>query len=895
MPGLVEPSAPGVWTQEPAEVLQRLDSRQAGLTQPEATRRLASHGPNRLVEKPPLSPWWLLLQQFRSLLIALLLGAAVLAAALGNWKDAVVIAGVVVFNALLGFQQEYQAEQTLAALKQMLPPRARVRRAGQRQEVLHDELVPGDIVLLQPGDRVPADGRLLVAHSLEIDESPLTGESQPVEKQTEPLPDADLPLAERSNLAYMNTVVTHGRGEMVVVATGMQTEVGRLAGMLASTEEGPTPLQQQLSQLGRRLAILAIALVALVSGLELARGTPLDRVFFTAVALAVAAVPEGLPAVVTVTLAVGMHRMARNRAVVKRLAAVETLGSTTVICSDKTGTLTLNQMTARALAYRGMRYQVTGEGYGAAGQILPEASAAGAADLSPVLLPLALCNDSRVHDGTPVGSPTEGALLVLAAKGGVDRAAAERRLPRLAEIPFDSAHKSMATFHQDGERVCVFVKGAPDVLLARCDRWLGPDGEQALTAAARARIVAENEVLAARALRVLAVASGSLPAAEFNPALNLFDYLHRLSFVGLVGLMDPPRPEARAAIAQCRQAGIAVKMITGDHAATASAVASELGLVGAALTGSELDRCPADELAARIEGAAVLARVTPEHKVTIVRALQERGQVVAMTGDGVNDAPALKQADIGVAMGRTGTEVSKEAASMVLTDDNFATIVAAVKQGRTIYDNIVKFVRFQLTTNLGALLSMVSAPLLGLPVPFNPIQILFVNLIMDGPPALALGLEPAQPGIMQAPPRPRQETILTWWRLGRLLGGSVVMAAGTLGILCYGLQTGSQPHALTLAFTTFVLSQLFNLLNVRAGSGTIFTSHLFRNPRLWLALATVLALQVIAITWPFAQAIFRTTPLSLADWGLAAAVAATLLLVEEVRKGLRRLFWRATR
>ncbi|MEQ6341770.1 MAG: HAD-IC family P-type ATPase [Gammaproteobacteria bacterium] len=866
-----------------------------GLGSADVEQRLAVYGPNRLAEKPPRSPWLLLLGQFRNLLILILIGAAALAGAVGDLKDAAVILLVVLFNAALGFYQEYRAEQSLAALKKMLALKARVRRDGLTTEISAEALVPGDIVLLEAGDRVPADGRLIASHSMEIDESALTGESHVVGKDTQPLTSGTIPLAERFNMAYMNTVVTRGRAELLITATGMNTEMGRLAGLLETTQEGPTPLQIQLDQLGKRLAGIALVAVLLVLALGLLRGEEPVELILTAIALAVAAIPEGLPAVVTVTLAIGMYRMARQGAIVKRLAAVETLGCTSVICSDKTGTLTLNQMTARAFFYQEQRFTVSGEGYQSTGDIHPEDNASPTPDFTPLLHPLALCNDSRVRDGQLIGDPTEGALLLLAAKGGVDRDTAETSTPRSAEIPFDPANKFMATFHQDGDWVRVFVKGAPDVLLGRCDTFFGPEGERPIDSTLRDRLTHEIETMAASALRVLAVATRTLPAATFDPHGDLFAHIHGLTLTGLIGLMDPPRPEARDAIALCKKAGLAVKMITGDHKVTAMAIAAELGLHGDAVTGEELDRLTPHELASRIEQIVVFARVAPEHKIKIVQALQERGHVVAMTGDGVNDAPALKGADIGVAMGITGTEVSKEAATMVLTDDNFATIVRSVKEGRMIYDNIVKFVRFQLSTNMGALLAVVSAPFLGLPIPFSPVQILWINIIMDGPPAMALGVDPARPGLMTEPPRDPKAHILTLRRLGKLLAYGTTMMVGTLGVMYYSLQTGSQEHALTLAFTTFVLFQFFNAFNARTEHGSAFNQHFFANSKLWLALVGVLVMQILAVHWSPAQEIFNATDLSLTDWGIAALISSSVLLLEEARKLLSRMWYKKQR
>jgi Ca2+-transporting ATPase len=611
------------------------------------------------------------------------------------------------------------------------------------------------------------------------------------------------------------------------------------------------------------------------------------QVLLTSVALAVAAIPEGLPAVVTVTLALGMHRMAQHRAIVKKLAAVETLGCTTVICSDKTGTLTLNQMTARAVVFRGGRFTVTGEGYGPDGQILPEDGAA-LPDLAPLFRPAVLANESRIRNGQLIGDPTEGALLALAAKGGVDAEGLAAAHPRIAEIPFDSAHKFQATFHLERGVVQMYLKGAPDVLLARSSRELGPDGEAALVPG---YWEGENERMAREAMRVLAVACKSIPAEAFDPAADLMSCARDLTMVGLVGIIDPPRPEARDAIEVCKRAGILVKMITGDHRITAAAIARELGLTGEVVEGRELDALSDEALTRRIGGIGVFARVAPEHKVRIVKALKAQGHITAMTGDGVNDAPALKNADIGVAMGITGTEVTKEAATMVLTDDNFATIVRAVREGRAIYDNIVKFVRFQLSTNMGAIQTVVGASLLGWPTPFTAIQILWVNIIMDGPPAMCLGIEPPRPGAMDEPPRRSDARLLTLARLGRMVLYGLTMAVGTLALYRYAMPRGEE-YAVSLAFTTFVLFQFFNVFNARAEHGSAFNRDFFRNGWLWLSIGAVLTLQVVAVHWEPAQAIFHTTDLSPRDWGLAVLVASSVLFLDEARKLATRILCR---
>lgn len=863
-----------------------------GLAHAEACRRSAAHGPNQLAQQPPPAPWKLLLDQFKSILIIVLIIAAGLAAAIGSTKDALVILAVVAFNALVGFYQEYRAEASLSALKKMLPTKARVRREGDIHEVAADDLVPGDIVLLEAGDRVPADGRLLQAIQLAADESALTGESQAAEKQAGLLDGGADALGDRHNMLYMNTMVTRGRAELLVTAIGTTTEMGRISQQLAQTPDGLSPLQLQLDQLGKRLGAVALTLVGLLFFLELLRGSPLGKVVLDAIALAVAAIPEGLPVVVTVTLAIGMHKMARQRAIVKRLSGVETLGCTTVICSDKTGTLTMNQMTARAIYCGGARFSVSGEGYGPHGEIstvgnVPAQQAVQA--LAPLLTAALACNDSRIDAERLIGDPTEGALLALAQKGGIDRNAVAGQLPRIAEIPFDSAHKFMATFHEDGGAAQGFFKGAPDVLLARCSHYYTSSGAVPMDATHIAAIKAENGAMAAGGLRIILIAARRFALADISGTPDMAACASDLTFIGLVGLMDPPRPEARDAIASCRAAGIEVKMITGDHRDTAQAIAAELGLRGAAISGAELDALDAAQLADRIDGIAVFARVAPQHKVRIVQALKARGHVVAMTGDGVNDAPALKNADIGIAMGMGGTAVTREAASMVLTDDNFATIVSAVHNGRALYDNIVKFVRFQLATTVGAILTIFFAPLAGLPEPFNPLQILWVAMIMDGPPAIALALDAARPGLMSEPPRDRAAPVLSLQRLIRILGFGMTMMIGTVSVLHHGMATGSQKHALTLAFTTFVLFQFFNVFNARVEHGTAFNRNFFRNRMLWMSLAGVLVLQAAVVHWQPAQELLGTTALGLADWGLAVAVASTVLLLDELRKLLLRI------
>lgn len=873
------------------ELLTRLTTEGAhGLSQTEVDERLSRFGSNVLPEAPPRSAWLRLLDQFTSLLIIILIVAAALAAFVGNIKDATVILAVVVLNALLGFYQEYRAEQSLAALRSMLPTRAKVRRSSAVTEVPAERLVPGDIVLLEAGDRVPADGRLIRAANAAVDESSLTGESMPIQKDPETLPPPEAPIAERLNTLFMNTLISRGRCEMVVTQTGSETVVGKISRELSATQEGPSPLQVQLHILGKRLGGIALTLVALLGFLEYLRTLDMAHALLDAIALSVAAVPEGLPAVVTVTLALGMRRMAQQRAIVKRLASVETLGSTTVICSDKTGTLTLNRMTVRAFHFRGLRFAVSGEGYDTGGKITPEVKDLPEVSLRPLLVPLVLCNDSEVKNGSVIGDPMEGALLVLGLKGGVEREALLGVQPRIAEIPFDAAHKFMATFHRDQSVVHVYVKGAPDVLLSRCERELSMDGERPFGALERAEIDHAYKALAAQGLRGLLIASTSIPAAKFDERSELHEFVSGLTFVGLIGLMDPPRPEVKDAIAQCKVAGIRVKMITGDHKDTARTIAKELGIEGEAITGLEIESVDALDLAERIEHIGVFARVAPEHKVKIVRALKTKGHVVAMTGDGVNDAPALKASDIGVAMGMSGTAVSKEAASMVLTDDNFATIVKAIRQGRTLYDNIIKFLRFQLSTTVGAVLTVFFAPLVGLPEPFTPLQILWVAMIMDGPPAVSLALDAERPGLMHEPPRPSDIPLLPLYRLVKIIGFGMTMMVGTLLVLHYGLRVGDPARATTLAFTTFVLFQFFNAFNARVEGGSALNAQVFSNLMLCWCLAGMVGLQVLVVSWGPAQSAFELTSLGVDDWLIATGVASTVLLLEEGRKlGLRAL------
>ena len=889
----------------PDEVLKELNTSTNGLSTADAKQRLESFGPNRLTETPPIPAWKRFIAQFSNLLTIILIVAAVTSLVVAREIKTPAVVFVVVFmNAIIGFVQENKAEASLAALRRMLASSARVKRDGAWVNVDTADIIPGDVVLVEAGDRIPADGRLLTATNLEIEEAALTGESLAVAKTLD-VAAADAALGDRKCMAFMNTTVTRGRGEYVVTATGMNTEMGKIAGLLASTESDKSPLQKQLDTLAHSLAKLAGVIVALVFIIGLISGDSLSDLFLTAVALAVAAIPEGLPAVTAVTLAIGVTRMAKYNAIVKRLASVETLGCTSVICSDKTGTLTLNQMTARELVYMETSHSVSGEGYSPDGRIIPEKGDDPLVLIS-ALLPMALCNDAVVNNNNGewelVGDPTEGALTVLAMKGGIDPADLRASRPRVAEIPFDSAHKYMATFHQmvtdEGRDVVrLYVKGAPDVLLNYASRVIDRTGAAADISAHYTGLLSHNSRLASQGLRVLAVAQRDFDLESWQELSDEdpMSLVQDLTFLALVGIIDPPRPEARDAITTAHAAGISVKMITGDHAVTAAAIASNLGLHGNVVTGEDLERLSEDDLDNMIDSTTVFARVSPSHKIRLVTSLQRKGNVVAMTGDGVNDAPALKKANIGVAMGITGTEVTKEAATMVLTDDNFATIVRAVERGRTIYDNIVKFVRFQLSTTLGFAAVFLLASLLDIASrkPFTAIAILWVNIIMDGPPAMALGVDRAAPGVMDRAPRPADEPILTRRRWSAIGLAAVVMAVGTLAVFMWApgpeAEAGVASIAGTMGFNTFVLFQFFNILNVRSENTSVFSRMLFSNKSLWISLATVLFLQIGVTHVSFMQSLFETTSLSLSEWAVCVAVASAILWVEEIRKLISRI------
>ncbi len=859
--------------------------RDPGLSVAEATERLAVDGPNSLPEAKIRSGWSVLAAQFKGVMILILIGAAGLAASVGSYKDTGVILSVVIINVLVGFYQEYRAERSLEALKSMLAVKARVRRDGIDQEVYAATVVVGDLILLEAGDNVAADGRIALCAGLEVDESSLTGESIPVAKAVDTTIAENAPQSARLNRVFMNTLVSRGRAEVVVTSTGSKSEMGALAIDLEATKEGSTPLQLQLDRLARTLGLVAITLVSMISLLQYLRGEGLVHILMDAIALAVAAMPEGLPAVVTVTLAVGMQKLARQNAIVKRLASVETLGCTTVICTDKTGTLTLNQMTATSLFCGSAKFSISGVGYLFEGSISPKTEPSSNFNLALLMHAITSCNDSDVVGGKVVGDPMEAALIVLAAKGSVTKASAQQKFPRVAEMPFDSAHKFMLTFHREDSGVTLFAKGAPDVLLPHCAYELDAVGERhSLNDLRRAQILADYEAFGRDGLRGLLVATRKLPDASFDLNGALGAWAEELTFLGLIGLLDPPRIEAKAAILECQQAGISVKMITGDHQTTAAAIALQLGLQGRCVSQAEVDQMTDEVLREQVADIVVFARVSARLKLRIVKALQKHGNVVAMVGDGVNDSPALKQADIGVAMGISGTAVAKEAAAMVLTDDNFATIVMAVKQGRALYENILKFVRFQLSTTIGAILIVFVAPLLGLPEPFTALQILWVAIIMDGPPAVSLAFDDARSRIMEEPPRTANSPILSGARLALVFAYGLIMMIGTIGVLYFGISTGPPDRALTMAFSTFVLFQFFNLFNARNEQGSAFNAQLFTNPMLWISIVATAVLQVIAIHWLPASQFFATTGMAWQDWWVPIMVASSILVIDEFRK-----------
>jgi Ca2+-transporting ATPase len=869
-----------------------------GLTASEAQHRLATVGPNELPEAAPPSPLKIFLSQFANLIVWVLIGAAAVSGLLQEWIDAVAILAIVVLNAILGFVQEFRAERSLAALKQLSVATARVIRDGTVLAIPAGQVVPGDLIQIEAGDRVPADSRVVYATGFQTQEASLTGESTPVAKSAEPIPQTEVPLGDRHNMLFMGTIVVSGKGRALVTATGAQTELGKIAALIhreAQAEQEETPLQRRLDQLGHTLLWLSLGIVMVVFLFGILRGIPAVTMFLTAVSLAVAAIPEGLPAVVTITLALGVTRMVKRHALIRRLPAVETLGSTTVICSDKTGTLTKNEMTVTVLYQGGEIFTVTGEGYAPVGEIRSDGEPVTPA-LKPGLMTLlrasVLCNGAELQRESLiwqiVGDPTEGALLVAAAKAGLTKNHLEQENPWLGEVPFDSERKKMTVVRQTPSGPVAFVKGAPDVLLRDCQAWLTRGGDiQPLTDATRQEITASNQRFASQALRVLGVAMRPLDRIpDVYDAKNLEC---DLVFLGLVGMKDPIRPEAKAAVEACRAAGIRTVMITGDHKDTAVAIAKELGMMEPgeqAISGAELNQLSDDELRDRVKAAAVYARVTAEHKLRVVRAWKQQGAVVAMTGDGVNDAPALKAADIGVAMGITGTDVTKEASDMVVMDDNFASIAAAVEEGRAIYDNIRKSVYYLLSCNIGEILLMLLATLFGLPLPLLPVQLLWINLVTDGLPALALAVDPADTDLMQRPPRPPQEQFLTRARWLRLFVQGTFLAVITLltFLYClYGMDLNLD-RARTLTFTVMVLAQLFHALNNRSEDRSIFALGLWTNKPLLATVGLSALLQAGIVSWPSVQSIFKVEPFDPEHWIFAIGIGMLPLVAMEIWK-----------
>ncbi len=924
------------------EVLRRLDSMaEQGLSDEEAARRLEIYGPNQLVEKPPATFWKMLWDQFNNFLVILLIVASIISAVLGDYIEAAAIMAIVILNATLGVIQERSAAQALAALRKLAAPDAMVIRSGARKVIPATQVVPGDVVILEAGYYVPADVRLLEAVNLRIEEAALTGESVPVQKDAALRLESDVPLGDRKNTAFMGTVVNYGRGRGVVVATGMHTQIGLIAEMLQSVEEEETPLQRRLDQLGKTLGWAALAICGLVFVVGWLRGHELLDMFLIAVSLAIAAVPEGLPAVVTISLALGMREMIRRHALIRRLSSVETLGSTTVICSDKTGTLTQNEMTATRMWVDGQFISISGSGYSPLGDFMVDGRVVDLGQFPAAKTNLwvaALNNDATLEasgasDGKGtyrmVGDPTEGALIVAAAKAGTDLAELNRAYPRVQEVPFDSARKRMITIHRIehpepedlspfyddklAQRYAVLVKGAPDMVLDLCTSYQAMDDRVLpLDENKRMQILAANDRMTQDALRVLGMAyriTSELPSVEDPDALE-----QGLVFVGLIGMIDPPRPEVPPALEIARRAGIRTVMITGDFANTARAIAESIGLMRPGhqvLTGPELNKMSDEELQREVMRTDVFARVSPEHKMRIVEALRANNQVVAMTGDGVNDAPSIKRADIGVAMGITGTDVAKESADMVLTDDNYASIVAAVEQGRIIYDNIRKFVFFLLSSNVAEIMIIFLSTLAGLPTPLTAIQLLWLNLLTDGAPALALAMEKGDPDIMRRKPRPTTEPIINRSMGLGIIIQTITQTGATLTAFCLGLiwhlqetlPPGVNPliyllrhdwrgvdvqTAETMAFVTLSLCELFRAYTVRSERMSIFQIGVFSNRYMQYAVAISLLLMALVVNVPFLHPIFNTSFLSLKEWVLVVLFALIPATAEEITKAYLR-------
>jgi len=862
------------------EVIHELKSLPHGLSAEEARKRLEEYGPNELKEKKKKTPLYMFLDQFRDFMILVLIAAALISGTIGEVSDTIAIVVIVVLNALVGFVQEYRAEKALAALKKMVDPTALALRDATPANVPASEIVPGDVVILEAGRVVPADLRLIETAQLKIEEAALTGESVPVEKQVKALHEEALPLGDRKNMAYKGTTVSYGRGMGVVIGTGMSTELGEIAHMLQGEEEVRTPLQKRLLGFGRRISLVVLFICALVFGAGIFRGEPVILMFFTAVSLAVAAIPEALPAVVTVALALGARKMVRQNALIRKLPAVETLGSVTFICSDKTGTLTLNRMTVEEV--------YVDRELSKCRDWRPDMDNSPVSDPRSLLFTaLALSNDAQKDSsGTPIGDPTEIALYAAARDKGFEKEVLEKKFARISEIPFDAERKCMTTFHKWSHGFISFTKGAIDSLVEHSHTMITSEGMMDIE---RNEIITINERMASDGLRVLGIAVRKW--TEVPGDMSAENIETGLTFVGLVGMMDPPREEAMEAVALCKKAGIRPVMITGDHPLTAEVIAKRLGILEhdsrAIMSGRTLEVLSPEELGKHVEDIRVYARVAPQQKLKIVKALQDRGQFVAMTGDGVNDAPALKRADIGIAMGITGSDVAKEAAHMVLLDDNFATIVKAVKEGRKIYDNIRKFVRYLLTTNSGELWTLFLAPFAGLPMPLLPIHILWINLMTDGLPALALSMEPPEGDVMQRPPRNPRESIFAHGLWIHAIWVGLLMAGIVLLLQAWTITTGSI-HWQTMVFTVLCLTQLGNVLAIRSERESLFTIGLFSNKPLLGAVVVSFLLQMAVVYMPWLNPVFRTEPLSPGELALALVSSSLVFFAVETEKAWRR-------
>ena len=869
----------------------RLKSARDGLSSEEVARRLEQFGPNELQAAGRVSPWAILLEQFKNVLIIILLVATTLSAFLGHGVEAIAITVIVLFAVVLGFVQEYRAERAIEALRELAAPKATVIRDGRERDVSARDLVPGDVIVLATGDKVPADVRLVEAINLQTNEAALTGESASVEKQTRPLAGEKLPTGDRTSMAYAGTMVTYGRGRAVVTATAMNTEFGKIARLLETVETGKTPLQENLDRVGKALARAAFGLVLIIVAFGLFRGQPFIEMLIFGVALAVAVVPEALPAVVTISLALGVKRMIKRNALVRRLSAVETLGSTSIICSDKTGTLTKDEMTMRKCYVGTQMFEVSGTGYQPEGSFSLNGEAVEPSEsLTLLLRAAALASDARVERTEQEkwevkGDPTEGALVVAAAKAGLDKAELEQAFPREHEIPFSSETKRMTTLHSSANGPIAYSKGAPEFILDSSVRQLTAAGEIVLSKANRAEIIHTAQEMAGEALRVLAIA--------YKPGAGIEDAEREMTFLGLVGMIDPPRAEARAAVRECKEAGIKVVMITGDHPLTASAVASELGILnsGRLMIGAELDCLDEDTFREQVETIEVYARVSPAHKLRVLTALKEMGHIAAMTGDGINDAPALKKADIGIAMGITGTDVTKEAAAMTLTDDNFASIVAAVEEGRGIFSNIKKYLMYLLSSNIGEIGLMAGATVAGLPLPLSAVQLLYVNLATDGLPALALAVDPAEGDLMKRPPRNPRTGIFTRPVVILMLVGGIWSAVINLGLFIWALNSGrGVQEAMTMTFVSLVLIQFFKAYNFRSDRHSVLRRP-FANKWLNLAILWELFMLGLILYVPFLENVFGTMALPLRDWLIIVAAALTISPVLELAKWMERRGW----